>query len=179
MSNNIKNYRKTKYACFYTYLAMSSVFSLPPLLFVTFRDMYKISYTLLGTLVLVNFCTQLIIDLIFTFLNEHFNIKNTVKLMPLLTSTGLIIYALVPTFLPKYAYIGLLTGTVIFSVAAGLCEVLLSPIVAALPSDNPERDMSTLHSLYAYGVVVVVIISTVFLKLFGRNNCNKKELSSL
>ena len=53
------NYRRTKLTCYFTYLAMSSVFSLPPLLFATFREMYGISYTLLGTLVLVNFCTQL------------------------------------------------------------------------------------------------------------------------
>jgi fucose permease len=48
--------------------------------------------------------------------------------------------------------------------------VLLSPTVAALPSDNPERDMSKLHSLYAYGVVGVVLLSTLFLKLFGTEN---------
>ncbi len=164
------NFKRTKYACYYTYVAMSSIFSLPPLLFVTFREMYGISYTLLGTLVLVNFCTQLTIDLIFTFFTKYFNIHKTVKIMPLITSLGLFTYALVPMLFPDYAYVGLLIGTVIFSVSAGLCEVLLSPTVAALPSDNPERDMSMLHSLYAYGLVSVIIISTLFLKIFGTNN---------
>ena len=163
-------FKRTKYACFYTYLAMSSIFSLPPLLFVTFREMYGISYTLLGTLVLINFCTQLTIDLIFTFFTKYFNIKKTIRIMPLITSLGLLVYAVVPTLFKQYTYAGLVTGTVIFSVAAGLCEVLLSPTVAALPSDNPERDMSMLHSLYAYGVLTVVILSTAFLKLFGTEN---------
>ena len=82
----LKNdFRRTKYSCYYTYVAMSSIFSLPPLLFVTFREMYGVSYTLLGTLVLVNFCTQLLIDLIFTIFSKHFNIKSTVRLMPLIT----------------------------------------------------------------------------------------------
>jgi len=164
------NYKRTRLACYYASFAMSSVFCLPPMLFVTFRESFGISYTLLGTLVLVNFCTQLIIDTVFTFFSKHFNIKNTIRIMPLLTSCGLIIYALVPTFMPQYAYAGLVTGTVIFSVAAGLCEVLLSPTVAALPSDNAERDMSILHSIYGYGVVCVVIISTLFLKLFGQEH---------
>ena len=164
------NFKRTKYACYYTYLAMSSIFSLPPLLFVTFREMYGISYTLLGTLVLVNFCTQLTVDLIFSFFTRYFNIKKTIRIMPLLTSAGLLIYAAVPSLFPQYAYAGLVVGTVIFSIAAGLCEVLLSPLVAAIPSDNPERDMSMLHSLYAYGVVSVVIISTAFLHFFGREN---------
>ena len=161
------NFKKTKRACYFTYLAMSSVFSLPPILFVTFREMYGVSYTLLGTLVLINFCTQLIVDLIFTFFTKYFNVNKVVKIMPLITSAGLLIYAIFPSLLPQYAYIGLALGTVVFSVAAGLCEVLLSPLVAAIPSDTPEKDMSMLHSLYAYGVVLVVTISTLFLKIFG------------
>lgn len=164
------NFKKTKYTCYFTYLAMSSAFSLPPLLFVTFREMYGISYTLLGTLVLVNFCTQLTIDLIFSFFTKYFNIHKTLKVMPLLTSAGLLIYALVPLLFPQYAYVGLVAGTITFSVAAGLCEVPLSPTVAALPSDTPDRDMSTLHSLYAYGVFGVVTVSTLFLRLFGTSN---------
>ncbi|MBR4887525.1 MAG: MFS transporter [Clostridia bacterium] len=170
MSAKTLNYTKTKYACYYAYLSMASAYSLPPLLFVTFRDMYGISYTLLGALVLINFCTQLLIDLIFSFFTKYFNIRKVAKTMPLITSVGFLIYALVPTFFPRFAYAGLVAGTLVFSVAAGLCEVLMSPMVASLPSDNPERDMSMLHSLYAWGVLMVVIITTVFQGLFGREN---------
>ena len=162
------NYKRTKRTCYYTYLAMSSVFSLPPLLFATFRELYGISYTLLGTLVLVNFCTQLGIDLIFSFFSKHFNIHKTIRLMPLITATGLCVYALIPTLFPQYAYIGLVIGTVLFSFAAGLGEVLISPTVAALPSETPEKDMSILHSLYGYGFVGVVLISTLFLNFIGK-----------
>lgn len=170
MSAQTINYSKTRISCYYAYLSMASIFSLPPILFVTFREMYGISYTLLGTLVLVNFCTQLSIDLIFTFFTKYFNIHKTVKIMPLLTSVGLLIYAIIPTLFPECAYLGLLLGTVIFSVSAGLSEVLLSPVIAALPSKHPDKDMSMLHSLYAWGVLMVVIISTIFLNIFGREN---------
>ena len=165
-----KGFRRTKFACYYTNLANASAFSLPPILFLTFNEMYGISYTLLGTLVLVNFFTQLLIDLVFTFFSSRFNIKKTVCVMPLLTSLGFIIYALVPALLPQYAYAGLLAGTIVFSVAAGLNEVLISPLIAAMPSDNPERDMSKLHSLYGYGVVSFVILGTVFIRIFGSHN---------
>ena len=63
---NTKNFKRTKLACYTAYFTMSSVFSLPPLLFAALQDIYSISYTLLGTLVLTNFCTQLTVDLIFT-----------------------------------------------------------------------------------------------------------------
>lgn len=164
------NYKKTRFSCYFSYLAISSAFVLPPMLFVTFHDMYNISYTLLGTLVLVNFCTQLTIDLIFTFLSKYFNIKLTVRVMPIITSVGMLCYAILPNIFPQFAYLGLVLGTIIFSVSAGLAEVLISPVVAAMPSDNPERDMSKLHSLYGWGVVTNVIIASVFFLIFGTEN---------
>ena len=170
MTAKSPNFNRTRLSCFYAYLSMASIFSVPPILFVTFREMYGISYTLLGTLVLINFCTQLTIDLIFSFFAKYFNIHTTVKIMPLLTSIGLLIYALIPSIFPNIAYLGLVVGTIIFSVSAGLSEVLLSPLVAAIPSKHPEKDMSMLHSLYAWGVLVMVVISTVFLSIFGREN---------
>ena len=64
------NFKRTKLACYTAYFTMSSVFCIPPLLFVTLRETYGISYTLLGTLVLVNFVTQLGVDLVFTLLQH-------------------------------------------------------------------------------------------------------------
>ncbi|MBR4864558.1 MAG: MFS transporter [Oscillospiraceae bacterium] len=164
------NFKRTKLACYVSYFTMSSVFCVPPLLFMTFRELYGISYTLLGTLVLVNFITQLGIDLIFTAFSKYFNTKLVIRIMPLLTAGGMFLYALIPTFFPGIAYIGLLLGTVVFSVAAGLSEVLMSPTIAAIPSDNPQRDMSTLHSLYAFGTFAMILVSALYLKLFGTEN---------
>lgn len=90
--------------------------------------------------------------------------------MPLITLAGLMIYAFSPVIFSQNVYIGLLIGTILFSVSAGLSEVLLSPVIAAIPSDNPQKDMSLLHSLYAFGVFTVVVISTLFLRLFGSEN---------
>lgn len=164
------NYKRTKLACYSAYFTMSSIFILPPLLFATLQDTYNISYTLLGTLVLTNFCTQMLVDLLFSLFAKKFNAKMLVRITPLITSLGLLIYALVPTFLPQFAYAGLLLGTIVFSIASGLSEVMLSPTIAALPSDNPQRDMSMLHSLYAFGILFVIVTSTAFFALFGAQN---------
>lgn len=161
------NFKRTKFACYAAYFTMSSIFCLPPLLFVTFHEMYNVSWTLLGTLVLTNFCTQFAVDLIFTLFSKKFNIPKVVKIMPLITSLGLLIYAVFPMIFHDIAYVGLLIGTVIFSVSAGLSEVLLSPTIAAIPSDDPQKDMSFLHSLYAFGVFSVVVISSIYIKFIG------------
>lgn len=165
-----QNFKRTKFACYTAYFTMSSIFCVPPLLFMTFHSLYNITYTLLGTLVLTNFCTQMLVDLIFTLFSKKFNIQKVVRVMPCITSLGLYIYALIPQFFPQYAYVGLVVGTIIFSVSAGLSEVLLSPVIAAIPSENPQKDMSMLHSLYAFGFFTMVVISTLFLKIFGNEN---------
>ena len=88
--------------------------------------------------------------------------------MPIITLLGLLIFSSAPLIGAEITVAGLIIGTVIFSVAGGLGEVLTSPIIAALPSDNPEREMSKLHSAYAFGVVGVIPFSTLFLLLVGK-----------
>ena len=164
------SYGQLKTACYLSNVSMSVVGNLPPLLFLTFRSLYGISFSLLGLLILINFVTQLTIDLIFSFFSHKFNISKTVKCIPLLTILGLLVYSLWPVFLPQYAYAGLVIGTVIYSLSAGLVEVLISPIIAALPADDPDREVSKLHSIYAWGVVAVILVSTLYLLIFGGEN---------
>ena len=160
-------YKRLKWACYTVNASMAVVCNLPPILFLTFRSLYGLSYTLLGLLIFINYTTQLAIDLIFSFFSHKFNIEKTVKSMPVLTFLGMIIYAGWHYLVPQCPYIGLVIGTVIFSAAAGLCEVLISPVIAAIPSDDPDREMSKLHSVYAWSLVPVVVLGTLYLLRFG------------
>ncbi len=166
----MEQYKRTKKACYLTSITMSIASNLSPLLFLTFRDMYGLSYTLLGFLVVINFVTQLSVDLIFTFFTKYFNIHKTVRITPFVAFVGLIIYAVLPRLFPGTAFLWIALGTVICSAGSGLAEVLMSPVIAAIPSKNPEGEMSKLHSMYAWGVVGVVILSTLFLLAFGSEN---------
>ena len=161
--------KRIKAACYSMNVAMAVIGNLPPILFLTFHNKFDISFSLLGLLVLLNFSTQLLVDLVFSFFSHKFNIPLTVKLTPLISVFGLLIFVLWPTLLPSSAYLGLVLGTVIFSASSGLAEVLLSAVIAALPSDNPERDMSNLHSIYAWGAVGVVSLGSLFLLVFSSN----------
>ena len=170
MTDLAKKYKNTRLACYSVGFSMSAATNLSALLFVPFHEIYGISFSQLGFLVLVNFCTQLMIDLVFTFFSRCFNLEKTVKSIPAVVLAGFMIYTLVPMAMPEYTYAALVAGTFVFSLGAGLGEVLTSPVIAAIPSENPEREMSKLHSAYAWGTVVVVIVSTVFLKLAGNHN---------
>ena len=162
--------KRLKYACYTTNLSISVVSTLSPLLFVTFRSLYGISYTLLGLLVLVYFLAQLFVDLAFSFFSHKFNISFSVKITPLLSVIGLLVYALWPWVFPNHVYAGLMAGTLLFSMSNGFTEVLISPVIAAIPSEDPDREMSKLHSVYAWGVVAVVLFTTVYLLVFGSEN---------
>jgi MFS family permease len=162
--------RRLKLACYTGNATMSAVASLSPVLFLTFRSLYGFSYSLLGLLVLINFVTQLIVDLIFSFFSHRFNIPRTLRIMPVLAVLGFAFYGLSPVLFPQNPYIGLVIGTILFCASSGLAEVLLSPVIAAIPAKDPDREMSKLHSIFAWGTVAVIIVSTLFLQIFGHEN---------
>jgi len=165
-----KGYGRVKAACYTTNLTMSVVSNLTPILFLTFRELYGISYSLLGLLVLINFFTQLSIDLLFSFFSHKFNIPLAVRLTPMFACVGLVLFAAAPILFPNHIYLGLALGTVVFSASGGFCEVLISPVIAAIPAEDPDRELSKLHSVYAWGVVFFVIAATLLLLLLGHEN---------
>lgn len=167
---NTSQIKRLKYACYSSNVTMSIVGNLPPVLFLTFRQLYGCSFSMLGLLVLINFITQLVVDLIFSFFSHKFNIAKTVKTIPVFALAGFLVYSLWPSVFSGSVYPGLVIGTIIFSAAAGLGEVLISPVIAAIPSDDPDREMSKLHSVYAWGSVAVIVISTVFLLFLGKES---------
>ena len=164
------NYERLKTACYTTNISMSVVANVSPLLFLTFRDLYEIDYALLGLLVLINFCTQLCVDFTFSLFSHKFNIPKIVRFTPVLTVIGFCLFATAPWLFSQNVYVGLSLATFVFSASSGLAEVLMSPLIASIPSENPEREMSKLHSVYAWGVVGVVLFATLFLLIFKARN---------
>ena len=162
------SFRRLKAGCYAFGLTMAVLINLSPVLFLTLRERFGLSFAALGALVSINFVTQLLVDLLFSFRPRLFDIPRVVRYGPLLAAAGLAVYGLWPLLMPGCAFPGLAVGTGIFSASGGLAEVMLSPVIAAIPSDDPDRDMSRLHSAYAWGVGPVVLLSTAFLHLFGQ-----------
>lgn len=161
-------YKRVKLACYTTNICMAVTANLSPILFLTFHNTYDISFSLLGLLVLINFTTQLMVDLLFSFFSHKININLAVKLTPVINAAGLVVFALSPFIFRNSIYVGLFIGTVIFASSSGLAEVLISPVIAAIPSDNPEHEMSKLHSIYAWGTVGVVLLSALYIVFFSK-----------
>ena len=58
------NYRQTLYSCYAGYITQAIVNSFAPLLFLTFQSEFSISLDRITLLVTVNFCIQLLVDLV-------------------------------------------------------------------------------------------------------------------
>ena len=86
-----------------------------------------------------------------------------------MAATGLVSLAFLPDVFGD-PFIGLLVAVFIYAIGGGLLEVLVSPIVEALPTANKDKVMSMLHSFYCWGCVGVILLSTVFFRFFGINN---------
>ncbi len=166
----LSSYKLLKFACYFNNLSIAVVGTLSPILFLTFHDLYGVSYTKLGFLVFINFSTQLCVDLLMSLISGRMNTAPLIRMMPFFTIIGFLIFGLAPVFPFGDVYLWLTVGTVLFSMSAGLNEVFTSPLIASIPAKNPEKEMSKLHSIYAWGTVFVVCISTLFLLLFGNKN---------
>ena len=164
-----KNYKLTMTSCFGAYLVQSMVINFIPLLFITFHETFGIPLQQITLLVTVNFITQLIVDFAAAFFVDRIGYKNGAIIAQGFCALGMVLLALLPDVMPT-PFAGLLISVITYSIGAGLIEVLISPIVESTPSDNKETAMSLLHSFYSWGHVLVVLLTTLFFRLFGIEN---------
>jgi fucose permease len=145
------------------------VVNLTPLLFVTLQAQFGLSFEQVGRLVLVNFATQLTVDLLSTGVVDRVNAKLLATLANAFAAVGLWVFALAP-FRLEDPYGGLLLGTVTFSVACGLLEVIISPIVERVPGERKAAGMALLHAFYPIGKVVVTVTTGLLFYVLGTAN---------
>lgn len=163
-----QNYQLTMTACFAGYVVQAIVNNFAPLLFLTFQRSFGIPLEQITMLVTINFGIQLLVDLLSAAFVDRIGYKKAVILAQIFAAAGLVLLALLPGIMSPFP--GILTSVMIYAVGGGLCEVVLSPIVEACPTDNKEKAMSLLHSFYCWGHVGVVLLSTAFFAAFGIEN---------
>jgi len=169
MFNTHLSYKLTVKACYIGLFVQATVVNLTPILFIPLRSQFDISFGKLGLLVFINFITQVLSDIAFSHAVDKHGYRPYLVGAHMAIITGFALFALSPLFFSD-PYIGFVIGTIIFSAGGGLLEILLSPVVNAIPSKSKSSSMSLLHSFYAWGQMAVVIITTLFLLAFGRQS---------
>lgn len=163
-----QNFKSTVFACYRGYITQGIVNNLSPLFFVLFQNKFGISYSLISALILCNFVTQVITDVLSVKYVDRIGYRKSAVIAHALAFLGLVMQGTLPNVLPA-PYVGLVLATIVNGVGGGLIEVIISPIVDSCPGDAKASAMSLLHSFYCWGQVGVVLITTLLLRLIGEN----------
>ncbi len=165
------NDKHTLYACYIGYITQAIINNLSPLLFLTFYRQFSISFVSISLLISINFGTQILVDLISVKVIDKIGYRISGVMSFIISALGLISLGLLPNIMPN-AYVGLVIATIICAIGGGLLEVLVSPIVEAIPLPQKEKAsaMSLLHSFYCWGHVGVVLLSTLYFNVVGIEN---------
>ncbi len=164
-------YKHTVIACYLTYITSAVSNNLVPLLFVTFNKQFGLTLDKLAFIITMNFGIQIFVDLAGAKFADRIGYKKLVMTAQLFDAVGLAALGILPKLLPN-PYAGIILSAVFYAIGSGLTEVVISPIVEAIPNDGSVKAsaMSFLHSFYCWGQVLMVVVTTLFFKIFGVGN---------
>lgn len=164
-----KNYKKTLIACYLGFVTQAITANFAPLLFLTFKDIYRVSLEQIALIPFTFYLTQLFVDLAATRYADKIGYRTCVTVSQVISALGLVLMVILPELLPS-PFTGILISVILYAIGSGLIEVLVSPVVEACPFKNKDGMMSLLHSFYCWGAVGVILGSTLFFALFGVEN---------
>lgn len=168
MSEKI-SYIPTKIASYAGFFVQAIVNNFLPILFIAIQDVYGIGYEKLGRLIMINFLTQLVTDMLTPKIVSVLGYRKTAVMCQGFAALGLSMLSFMPRLLPD-AYAGIIVSVMVYAFASGLMEVILSPMIEMLPTENKSGNMSILHSFYCWGQAVTALVTTLLLNSFGYVN---------
>lgn len=160
-------YRHTVTACCGGSVTLAVSNNLPPLLFLIFHESFGIPLSRITLLITLNFLIQLTVDLLAALFADRIGYRRMLVGSAAFAALGLLSLGTLP-FLFRDAMWGLLIADVLYALGGGLGEAIISPTVEACPMKNKAGMMGFLHSFYCWGTVVVILLSTAYLALFGK-----------
>ena len=160
------SYKHTAAACYISYITGAVINNLAPLLFVTFSQSFGLSLEQLAKIITMNFGIQIVVDFVGAKFADKIGYRPLIIAAQAFAAAGLASLGTLPRLLDN-AYLGIIISAALYAVGSGLMEVLISPIIEALPGDAKASSMSLLHSFYCWGQVLMVVLSTLFFKVFG------------
>ena len=163
------NFRITKFVCYIGFVVQAIINNFLPILFVCLQDNYGLNYEKLARLIVVNFGAQMCVDLLTPKISKHLGYRATAFLSQFTAALGLVMMAVLPNVMTN-KYLAISISAIMYACGSGLMEVILSPMVEILPSDNKRGSMQILHSFYCWGQAFTIIGTTILIGLLGSKN---------
>lgn len=159
-----KKYSLTLTACYVGYVIQAMVNNLSPLLFVQFKRQFALDSAMLSFIIFINFGLQIIVDSLSAKITEKIGYRAGAIFAQVFSCTGLVCLGVLPNVINPFA--GIITATVLMAIGGGFVEVILSPVIEALPLGNKSGAMCFLHSFYCWGHIFTVLAATIYFNLF-------------
>lgn len=159
-----KKYSLTLTACYVGYVIQAMVNNLSPLLFVQFKRQFALDSAMLSFIIFINFGLQIIVDSLSAKITEKIGYRAGAILAQIFSCTGLVCLGVLPNVINPFT--GIITATVLMAIGGGFVEVILSPVIEALPLGNKSGAMCFLHSFYCWGHIFTVLAATIYFNLF-------------
>jgi len=142
-------------------------FNLLAVIFIPLREQYGLTYAQFGTLIFVIFISQIFINVALSKPIDRIGVRPFIIPALCVCIGGMILFAMVPDLLPGHIYAGFMGTSLLIAAGGGVLELCLSPIVDAIPRDaaDSSKALSFLHSFYAWGQAVVVLLTSGLLFL--------------
>ncbi|MBO5321165.1 MAG: MFS transporter [Clostridia bacterium] len=162
-------YTPTRLVCFVGFIVQAIINNYLPILFVALQDNYNLDYEKLAFLIVINFGTQMVIDLLTPKIAKAFGYRITAFISQFITFIGLVMMGILPQIMSD-KYLAIAICAVVYATGSGLMEVILSPMVEILPTENQGGSMCILHSFYCWGQAATIIVTTLLIGVFGKEN---------
>ena len=160
------SYLPTKIASYAGFFVQAIVNNFLPILFIAIQDVYGIGYEKLGRLIMFNFLTQLVTDMLTPKIVGIIGYRKAAVMCQGVAAVGLSMLSFMPHIMPD-AYTGIVISVMVYAFASGLMEVILSPMIEMLPTSNKSGNMSILHSFYCWGQAVTALVTTLLINRLG------------
>lgn len=161
-------YKHTKLAAYLGYITQAIVNNLMPLLFAAFQSDFSLGLDKISLLISMNFGIQIVVDLVAAKYVDKIGYRRAMIAAHCIVVLGLASMSVLPFVMNPL--VGLAISGELNAIGGGLIEVIVSPIIEALPGDEKASAMSMLHSFYCWGCVGVVLLSTLYFTTVGIEN---------
>lgn len=142
----VKPYASTRVACYNGLIVQAAINNLLPLFYVILQRDFNVSVERLGMLTAVNFITQLIVDLFAAVFVDRLGWRRCICLSHIFAVGGFVMLSFLPGVIDPYTAVVL--SVIVYASGSALIEVMVSPMIEALPSEDKGGQMALLHSFY-------------------------------
>lgn len=161
-------YTHTRIACYLSFMNAAVATNLIGLLLTTLQDRYGIGVEQAGSLMAISATVLIFLIPLSTAFSGRVGFRVATVLMQICYFIGIFGLGVLPNIIDN-AYAAVAVAIVFYSVGIALGEANINAIIESLPSDKKETELSLLHSVYSWASLAVILFTTIFFAVAGRN----------